>query len=150
MNIEIKGNDPEALATADALVALLTEHDALERSVVTSFDDDVVTYFHAKAPTVMMTPGLNMATEFVLGGVTPPEWARIMQVPPVYEGIEVFTADYVSRARAAGLVTWVWPNGDGEDEAGYTALLELGADGINASDPAAGMAALNAFLGNDS
>ena len=150
MNIEIKGSDPDAFATADALVAMLTEYEALDRAVVTSFDDDVVAYFHSKAPTVMMTPGLDMSTQFVLGGVNPPEWAQIMQVPPVYEGIEVFTADYVSRARAAGLVTWVWPNGDGEDEAGYTALLELGADGINASNPADGVAALNTFLNKGS
>jgi len=150
MNIEIKGNDPEALATADALVDMLTKYDALDRAVVTSFDDDVVAYFHDKAPTVMMTPGLTMSTDFVLGGVNPPDWARIMQVPPVYEGIEVFTADYVARAKAAGLVTWVWPNGDGEDEAGYTALLALGADGVNASNPAAGMAALNAFINSGS
>lgn len=147
LNMEIKASGEEGLATADVLAALLTEKDALDRSIVTSFDDDVVAYFHELAPTVAMSPGLQMATEFVLGGVTPPEWARIMQVPPVYEGIEVVTPAYVEAAQAAGLVTWVWPNGEGEDVAGYTALLELGVEGINASDPAAGVAALQAFLG---
>lgn len=147
LNIEIKGEAPAAFATADALAALLTETGSLARSVVTSFDDAVVEYFHSIAPEVMMTPGLDMSTAFVLGGITPPPWAPIMQVPPDYEGIDVFTADYVAAARAAGLVTWVWPNGVGEDVAGYTALLELGADGINASDPAAGVEALRAFLG---
>ena len=93
-----------------------------------------------------MSPGLDMATEFVLGGVTPPEWARIMQIPPVYEGIEVFTPENVEAAKAAGLVTWVWPNGEGEGVAGCTALLEVGAGGVNASDPAAGVEALRAFL----
>ena len=67
-------------------------------------------------------------------------------MPPEYQGLEVFTADYVAKSHAAGLVTWVWPNGEGEDVAGYTALLELGADGINASDPAAGVEALRSFL----
>ena len=113
---------------------------------MTSFDDTVVEYFHTLAPTVVMTPGLDVSTQFVLGGITPPEWAPIMQVPPEYDGIEVFTAEYVAAARAAGLTTWVWPNGRGEDVAGYTALLELGADGLNASDPAAGVAALEGFL----
>lgn len=146
LNMEIKASGEEGLLTAEVLAALLTEQDALDRSIVTSFDDDVVARFHELAPSVAMSPGLDMATEFVLGGVTPPEWARIMQIPPVYEGIEVFTPEYVEAAKAAGLVTWVWPNGEGEDVAGYTALLEMGADGVNASDPAAGVEALRAFL----
>jgi glycerophosphoryl diester phosphodiesterase len=146
LNLEIKGEAPAALATADALAALIAATGSTERVVVTSFDDVVVDYFHSIAPDVVMSPGLDMGTRFVLGGEVPPSWAPIMQVPPQFQGIEVFTAEYVALARAAGLVTWVWPNGDGEDVAGYTALLELGADGVNASDPAAGVAALRAFL----
>ncbi len=95
LNIEIKGSAPQAFATADALAELLTATDSLDRSVVTSFDDAVVDYFHSIAPTVVMTPGLDVSTAFVLGGVVPPDWAPIMQVPPEFEGIEVFTADYV-------------------------------------------------------
>ncbi len=148
LNIEIKGSAPAAFATADALAELLDRTDSIERAVVTSFDDAVVDYFHSISPDVAMTPGLQMSTEFVLNGVVPPDWARIMQVPPEYQGLEVFTADYVTASRAAGLVTWVWPNGAGEDVAGYTALLELGADGINASDPAAGVEALRGVLGS--
>ena len=146
LNIEIKGTAPAAFATADALAALVTATGSTDRVVVTSFDDAVVEHFHAAAPDVVMTPGLQMSTDFVLDGVDPPAWAPIMQVPPEYQGLVVFTADYVAAARAAGLVTWVWPNGAGEDVAGYRALFELGADGINASDPAAGVEALRRFL----
>jgi len=146
LNIEIKGTAPAAFATADALAALLRSTGALDRAVVTSFDDQVVDYFHSIAPEVVMTPGLQMSTDFVLGGTTPPPWAPIMQVPPEYQGLKVFTADYVAKAHAAGLVTWVWPNGVGEDVAGYRALLDLGAEGVNASDPAAGVAARDAFV----
>lgn len=141
LNIEIKGKAPEAFAAADELARLLAEYDALSRAVVTSFDDEVVTYFHEIAPTVAMTPGLDVSTQFVLGGVAPPDWARIMQVPPVYEGLEVFTPEYVSAAKAAGLVTWVWPNG-GESYELYRELLEIGADGINAARPEEAMRAL--------
>lgn len=145
LNIEIKRRAPEALAAADELARLLTEYDALDRAVVTSFDDSVVDYFHQIAPTVAMTPGLDASTAFVLGGVVPPEWARIMQVPPVYEGIEVFTPAYVQAARAAGLVTWVWPNG-GESYELYAELLATGADGINAARPAEAVKALDDSL----
>ena len=141
LNIEIKGKAPEAFAAADELARILAEYNALDRAVVTSFDDEVVTYFHEIAPTVAMTPGLDVSTQFVLGGVAPPDWARIMQVPPVYEGLEVFTPAYVSAAKAAGLVTWVWPNG-GESYELYRELLEIGADGINAARPEEAMRAL--------
>ena len=142
LNIEIKRRAPEAFAAADELARLLTEYDALDRSVVTSFDDTVVEYFHEIAPTVAMTPGLDMSTAFALGGVVPPEWARIMQVPPVYEGIEVFTPAYVEASKAAGLVTWVWPNG-GESYEMYAELLAMGADGINAARPSEAVRALD-------
>ncbi len=145
LNIEIKRRAPEAMAAADELARLLTEYDALDRSIVTSFDDTVVEYFHGIAPTVAMTPGLDVSTAFALGGIVPPEWARIMQVPPVYEGIEVFTPAYVEAAKAAGLVTWVWPNG-GESYELYAELLALGADGINAARPREAIRALDDTL----
>ncbi len=145
LNIEIKRRAPEAFSAADELARLLTEYDALERVIVTSFDDTVVQYFHDIAPTVAMTPGLDMTTAFALGGVVPPEWARIMQVPPVYEGIEVFTPAYVEAAKAAGLVTWVWPNG-GESYELYVDLLALGADGLNAAKPTEAIRALDDSL----
>lgn len=146
LNIEIKRRAPEAFAAADELVRLLSEYDALERAIVTSFDDIVVDYFHGIAPTVAMTPGLDMTTAFALGGVVPPEWARILQVPPVYEGIEVFTPAFAEAAKTAGLVTWVWPNG-GESYEMYAELLAMGADGINAARPRDAVRALDDAIG---
>lgn len=146
LNIEIKRRAPEAFAAADELARLLTEYDALDRAIVTSFDDTVVDYFHEIAPTVTMTPGLDMTTAFALGGVVPPEWARILQVPPVYEGIEVFTPAFAEAAKTAGLVTWVWPNG-GESYEMYAELLAMGADGINAARPRDAVRALDDAIG---
>ena len=93
-----------------------------------------------------MSPGLDTLTAFVLAGGSIPMWEKILQVPPDYEGVEVFTPAYVEKTKAGGYINWVWPNGDGEDEAGYLDLFTRGADGINASNPAAGVAALNAYL----
>jgi hypothetical protein len=63
---------------------------------------------------------------------------RIVQVPPEYNGVTVLTPELVARARAAGYVLWVWPNGGAyESPSGYAALFAMGVQGVNASQPAA-------------
>ena len=148
INIEIKGKGADAFVTADLLAKEIAQLNRTNSVVVTSFDDTVVEKFHTLAPEVAMSPGLQALTNYVLGNVPIPMWERILQVPPVYEGIPVFTPAYVQKTKAAGYVNWVWPNGDGENEAGYLALFQQGANGINASNPPAGVAALNKFLTN--
>lgn len=146
LNIEIKGDAPDAFRTADLLAAEITRLDIADSVVVTSFQDEVITYFHGLLPDVMMSPGLDTLTAYVLAGGSIPMWEKILQVPPDYQGVEVFTPSYVEKTKAGGYVNWVWPNGAGEDEAGYLDLFERGANGINASAPAAGVAALNTYL----
>jgi glycerophosphoryl diester phosphodiesterase len=146
LNIEIKGDAPDAFRTADLLAAEITRLDIADSVVVTSFKDDVIAHFHELLPDVMMSPGLDTLTAFVLAGGSIPMWEKILQVPPDYQGVEVFTPAYVEKTKAGGYINWVWPNGDGEDEAGYLDLFTRGADGINASNPAAGVAALNSYL----
>jgi len=146
LNIEIKGKAPDAFRTADLLAAEITKLGRTNSVVVTSFDDSVVAHFHELLPEVMMSPGLDTLTAYVLAGGSIPMWEMILQVPPVYQGVEVFTPSYVEKTKAGGYVNWVWPNGDGEDEAGYLDLFQRGANGINASNPAAGVAALNTYL----
>jgi glycerophosphoryl diester phosphodiesterase len=146
INIEIKGKGADAFITADLLAKEIAQLNRTKSVVVTSFDDTVVEKFHALAPDVAMSPGLDALTKYVLGSVPIPMWEKILQVPPVYEGTPVFTPDYVQKTKAAGYVNWIWPNGDGENEAGYLALFQQGANGINASNPPAGVAALNQYL----
>ena len=146
LNIEIKGDAPDAFHTADLLAAEITRLGRTDSVVVTSFKDDVIAHFHELLPEVMMSPGLDTLTAYVLAGGSIPMWEKILQVPPDYQGVEVFTPSYVEKTKAGGYVNWVWPNGAGEDEAGYLDLFERGANGINASAPAAGVAALNTYL----
>jgi len=146
INIEIKGKGADAFITADLLAKEIVQLNRTKSVVVTSFDDSVVEKFHALAPDVVMSPGLDTLTKYVLGNVPIPMWEKILQVPPVYEGIPVFTPDYVQKTKVAGYINWVWPNGDGEDQAGYLALFQRGANGVNASNPPAAVAALNQFL----
>jgi glycerophosphoryl diester phosphodiesterase len=135
-NIEIKGTYPDALPAARALAAALKATGRERSTVVTSFDDQVVAAFHDLAPAVELTPGLQVSAQFVLAGTVTPGF-RIYQLPPDYQGTAVVTPELIRRLKAAGLVLWMWPNGEGEDEAGYRRWLDLGVDGINAANPPA-------------
>ncbi len=136
LNIEIKGNPPGALDTVDTLADALRRLGRESSSVVTSFDDEVVEAFRRKAPTVALSPGLQASARFVLAGEVAPGF-RIYQLPPSFSGLPVVNPDLVARLKRAGLVLWLWPNGNGEDVEGYRAWLAMGVDGINASDPPA-------------
>jgi glycerophosphoryl diester phosphodiesterase len=137
LNVEIKGEAPDAIPAAHELARIVREMDLTDRIVVTSFDDEVVDAFAAAAPDVAITPGLGATAAYVLGGTLPPAGRTILQVPPEYEGIEVVTADWVEKVHADGLVVWVWPNDAAwEDGDGYRRLLDMGVDGLNAADPA--------------
>ena len=145
LNIEIKGKGSDAYVTAQLLADEIARLGRTDSTVVTSFEDDVVNKFHEFAPKVRMSPGLNVMTAYVLAGGSIPTWENILQVPPEYQGIKVFDAAFVEKTKADGLFNWVWPNGVDEDVAGYMALFTQGADGINASDPFAGVEALKQF-----
>ncbi len=139
LNVELKGQD---MAAAAELAVELRQLERLDSTVVTSFDDNLIAAFHALAPEVAVSPGLQATTAWVLGGTALPDGMRILQVPPEYNGVTVLTADLVARAKAAGYVLWVWPNGGAyENSDGYARLFSMGVDGVNASKPAAGVAA---------
>jgi len=143
LNIEIKGEAEAGVASARELARILTELDAADRAVVTSFDDTVVEAFAAAAPGVAITPGLKETTAYVLNGTPPAAGRTILQVPPDFDGLKVLTPELVTRTSADGLVLWVWPNEQKwENAAGYTELLDLGVGGINAADPATAVQAL--------
>ena len=144
LNIEIKGTIDDGIGVPVA-TALAAELKALGRdasTVVTSFDDAVLSAFHQLAPDVALSPGLQVSAAWVLANTPLPDGMRILQLPPEYEGVTVLTPDSVSRAAAAGYAIWVWPNGGTyENEAGYRKLFAMGIPGVNASKPAAGVAA---------
>jgi glycerophosphoryl diester phosphodiesterase len=139
LNIELKGQDT---AAATELAKELRELGRLDSTVVTSFEDDLITAFHALAPEVALSPGLKATTAWVLSGTPLPDGMRILQIPPVYNGITVLTPDLVAKAKAAGYVLWIWPNGGSYENAdGYARLFAMDVDGVNASKPAAAVAA---------
>jgi glycerophosphoryl diester phosphodiesterase len=140
LNIEIKGGDT---AAATALAGELRELDRLDSTVVTSFDDALIAAFHGLAPEVALSPGLAATTAWVVSGTPLPDGMRILQIPPEFQGVTVLTDDLVAKAKAAGYLLWVWPNGGSfESQDGYASLFSMGVDGVNASQPRAGVAAL--------
>lgn len=136
LNIEIKGSYPDSVPAAKELARILKAGHREAQAVVTAFDDKLAEAFHAELPSVAITPGLSAMTSYVLQNVKPPADRNILQVPPDYEGVQVLTPGFVERAKADGMVLWIWPNErKWENAEGYTQLLDMGVQGINAADP---------------
>lgn len=149
LNIEMKGSYPDNIDLAQKLAEILTKYDKLDSAVVTSFDDTLAERFHQYAPRVVITPGLQAMTMYVLANEKLPEGRRIIQIPPEFEGVDLLGPDLIERAHADGLVLWIWPNERGwENSDGYTELLGLGIDGLNAANPAEAVEAVRAFAGD--
>lgn len=147
LNIEIKGSGEIARRAADVLARQLVELGRAEASVVASFEDDIVDYFHSIAPTIEVSPGLAVLTAYVLEDVDPPAGMRILQLPPVYSGITVITPELVARSTAKGFPIWVWPNDRAlENLAAYRAFLDLGIVGLNINFPARGVQAVEEYV----
>lgn len=148
LNIEIKGTGAPAVAAAYELARILTDNERLSNAVVTSFDDIVVAAFQELAPTVEVTPGLNLSSAFVLNGTPLPDGMRILQLPVQFGDIEVLTPETIAASHDAGYVIWVWPDDrTWENPDGYAKLLEMGLDGLNINVPDEGVAAVRALFG---
>ncbi len=147
LNVEIKGTGAPAMAAADVLAAELIELDRSAATVVASFDDAIVDYFHQIAPEVEVSAGLNVLTAYVLEGTPPPAGMRILQLPPEFSGLQVITPELVARATADGFPIWVWPNDrDLENLDAYRDFLEQGIAGLNINFPAQGVQAVQEFV----
>jgi glycerophosphoryl diester phosphodiesterase len=148
LNIEIKGTGDLAIETADVLIAELTEFERLHGVVVSSFEDAVIEHVATIAPDVEVSPGLAATTAFVVDGTALPDGQRILQLPPVFDETDLLAQETVGAAHEAGYVIWVWPNDRAlENATAYGELLARGVDGLNINDPAAGVAAVRAFVG---
>jgi glycerophosphoryl diester phosphodiesterase len=146
LNIEVKGRNQRAIATADELLTELAELGRLQATVISSFEDSVIDAVRARAPGVETSPGLGASSAWVLSNIPLPAGHRILQLPPRYEGVEVLTPDVVARSHAAGYVIWVWPDDRSlENSTGYAGLLALGMDGLNINFPSTGVRAVAEF-----
>ncbi len=138
LDIEIKGGQyVDPVDVARVLAVELRELDRVQSSVVVSFDSNVVREFHALAPEVAVSPGLQELTAWLIGGQPLPDHYSLIQIPPTSGGVQVLAAEVVERAQAEGLDVWVWAAKAEEEQARvYRDWLDLGVDGVIAGRPA--------------
>ena len=147
LNIEIKGDGAPAKAAADELAKELRELHREKATVVASFNDDIVTYFHQIAPEVEVSPGLAVMTAYVLNHVAVPNGMRILQLPPEFNGVKVITPELLAATKQAGLFIWVWPNDRSlENLDSYRHFLDEGIQGLNINFPSKGVQAVKEYL----
>ena len=152
LNIEVKDVFPAAVPAAKELARILDEIGANDRAVVTSFDDKVIDEFRKIAPTVELSPGRANLVAWFVNNVPIPYGMRILQIPTAEPAVKFeLNAEFVARARAEGYILWIWPSeSKWENTAGYTELLRLNVDGIDAANPTEAMTALNSFVAEKS
>lgn len=143
-DIEIKGEGDVGVRNAEALAAALDDLGRNASTVVVSFDSAVITAFHDVAPDVATSPGVAEMTAWLLEGEPLAAHHRVVQVPPVYSGVEVLTADSIARAQGDGLAIWVWMDtpSEQENEDFYRSLVAMDVDGIIAGRPGAARRAI--------
>lgn len=152
LDVEIKvqrGADGEpdlerAIRAAEVLAEEIELLGRTESVIVVSFDDRVLEAFRMFSPAVATSPGLDTLVAWYAGA--PVEFAPqdvVFQVPPVFEGVEVLTADTVARARSDGFAVWAWMSaGEQESAEFYRELIERGVDGLIVARPATAVAAV--------
>lgn len=148
LNIEIKDEGERGADAADAVVELVRERGRADAVVLSSFDDSVMEHVIVTAPDIETSPGPLVAADFFFSGTPLPGGQRILQLPPVFGDLDVLTPANVAAAHDAGYVIWVWPNDrDLENEEAYIDFLAQGIDGLNINQPAAAVAAIEAWAG---
>jgi poly(3-hydroxybutyrate) depolymerase/glycerophosphoryl diester phosphodiesterase len=147
LNIEIKGDGVPAKAAADELAKELRELHREKASVVASFQDDIVSYFHQIAPEVEVSPGLGALAAFALKQVPIPGGMRILQLPPELLGVKVITPELIAATKKAGQYIWVWPSDRTlENLDSYRHFLDEGLQGLNIDFPSEGVKAVSAYV----
>ena len=145
LDVEIKGSFPDAVPAAEQLAAEIAELGLVDRTIVVSFDDDVIDVFHEISPDVAVSPGLTRLTEWFLNDAEIEPYFEVFQVPPFQGDIQVVDAETVQRVHDEGRELWVWPDDASRQENAefYGLLIDYGVDGIITGRPAAMVEALS-------
>ena len=146
LDVEIKIPETEtgevllerAYAAAAELARLIEELDRADSVIVVSFDDSVLTEFRSLIADVATSPGQTSLVNWYLAGAPLDPRDVVLQAPPVYEGVEVLTAETFARAHAEGYEVWVWMNDTTQETTEfYSELVARGADGLLVARPTA-------------
>lgn len=127
-NIDSKSDD-----VVVPLVAVLQEHDALDRVCLAAFSDERLRRLRALVgPSVCTAASPKEVTSLVLASRTFGSRQRArayqcLQVPVRHQGVEVVTAAFIDQAHRDGVQVHVWTVNEPDE---MNRLLDLGIDGI--------------------
>lgn len=137
LNIEIKATLPDTTPYEDKLAALLAEFGRGDDTIVVSFHDLAVELFKRHSAEVSTAPGMGELALFWASAQGPAPGIPLpghhaLQVPVTYEGLQVVTPEFVTKAHANGLAVHVWTI---NERAEMEWLIDLGVDGIMTDRP---------------
>jgi len=146
INIEIKGRTPdeadaEYVRNAETLARLLK--DTKRRNlIVASFRQSAVERFHELVPRIDLSPGIDGAAAWLLGGGSPGAGVVVFQVPITFNNngtvLPVTTPETVARAHSEGFAWQNWFSNDDRDApATWRKLIDMCVDGTMTSRPRA-------------
>jgi len=129
--------DPKHDSAVDALAAVLTRTDSVERVCIGAFSDRRLARLRALlGPRLCTSLGPKAIARLRAASLTPLRSGvpgACVQVPPSFRGAPIVDARFVRAAHRLGLPVHVWTI-DTEDE--MRRLLDLGVDGIMTDRPA--------------
>ena len=132
INIEIKNSIPDTAGYEKILARIIRNHGRTHDTIVVSFLDHAVEQFKIHAPdvataTATVETALFYASAYgPLPGAPNPRYVAL-QVPMVFSGIPVLSADFIAGAHANGLAVHAWTI---NDRATMEQLIDWGVDGI--------------------
>jgi glycerophosphoryl diester phosphodiesterase len=139
LNIEIK---PDDLRAVTGTLAVLDRFGARPWTLLAAEDAARIARIRAAAPDVLTSFSAEEVAEFLASADEPgyrPPPAVALQVPPLFWGVPVVTAESVARAHALGLEVHVWTI---NEEAEMERLLALGVDALMSDFPGRAVALL--------
>ena len=124
--LEIKQSEPPI---ADAVMAELRAHDALDRVVLAAFSADTLEAVRAHPD----APATSLAVSEVIGWLATDEApGSFLHLPPELGPVELVTPELIQSAEAQGLAVQVWTI---STPAQMRAMIDLGVHGIMTPDP---------------
>ncbi len=144
--IEIKNSGDKGLEAADKLYNTLKQFDALERTAVGTFHNEVTAYLDTTYPDLPRSAGVNEVVEFYLYSLlnSPIKEGKFhfvaLQIPTEQYHINFATTRMVNYAHKNGIAVQYWTINDAEEMAH---LQSIGADAIMTDVPDVGATVLN-------
>lgn len=138
---EVKGADAdEADEIADRLLDLLIEHDALGRSLMSSYHHRAMARSRARVPELMLAPE-RLPDDVPAVPDEALRQARELGADIIQNHFRFITPELVDHLHRAGVALWAWPTTERQD---IRDTLELGVDAIMGDDVGAMVEAVRA------